>query len=164
VQNHLASLTTIKPGLFRLLTLRAVLWAANLAARTSIHGTLSGIPSIHFAHWSIVNHGRHLLFLSNYDGSWESYLDDFIDQASVGLIGIWTNTVGFPRTLFLIYEGARDGVAFKTFARSHQTPTAVWYSAYPALTVQRIDTNTQLRDGLRIPPVGPAVETWIRQW
>lgn len=164
VQNHLASLTTIKPGLFRILTLRAVLWAANLAARTSIHGTLSGIPSIHFAHWSIVNHGRHLLFLSNYDGSWESYLDDFIDQASVGLTGIWTNTVGFPRTLFLVLEGARDGVAFKTFARSHQTPTAVWYSAYPSLTVQRIDTNTQLRDGLRIPPAGAAVETWIHQW
>jgi hypothetical protein len=165
VQNHLASLTTVKPGLFRRLTIRVVLWAANLVARTSIHGTLAGIPSIHFAHWALVDNGRRLLFLSNFDGSWESYLDDFIDRASPGLTAIWTNTVGFPATRFLVGRGARDGVAFKAFARSQQVPTGVWYSAYPDLTVQQIDRNSRLRVGLASAPTRPAaLIEWLRLW
>ncbi len=165
VQNHLASLTTVKPGLFRNLTLRAVLWAANLVARTSITGTLSGIPSIHFAHWALVDNGRRLLFLSNFDGSWESYLDDFIDQASLGLTAIWTNTVGFPETRYLILDGARNGVAFKTFARSQQVPTGVWYSAYPDLTVQQVALNSTVRTGLVVAPATPtALTEWLRGW
>jgi hypothetical protein len=165
VQNHLASLTTVKPGLFRRLTLRVVLWGANLAARTSIQGTLAGIPSIHFAHWALVDDGRRLLFLSNFDGSWESYLDDFIDRASFGLTAIWTNTVGFPKTQFLVGRGARDGVAFKAFARSQQAPTRVWYSAYPSLTVQQVDRNSSIRAGLAATPATPAALTaWLRLW
>ena len=72
VQNHLASMTVVKPGWFRRLTLQVVLWAANLIARTSTKGTLSGIPSIHYAHWAVVDRGRRLLFLSNFDCSWEN--------------------------------------------------------------------------------------------
>ena len=33
-----------------------------------------------------------LLFLSNYGGSWESYLEDFITKAHTGLTGVWSNT------------------------------------------------------------------------
>jgi hypothetical protein len=143
--------------------LRVVLWGANLLARTSTNGSLSNIPSIHYAHWALLDGGRRLLFLSNFDGSWESYLDDFIDKASKGLTGIWTNTVGFPRTRLLIYRGATDGVAFKAFARSQQTPTAVWYSAYPDLTVQRIDSQSTLREGLATQPTGAALADWLRR-
>ena len=164
VQNHLASLTVVKPGWFRALTLRVVLWAANLVARTSTKGTLSGIPSIHYAHWALVDRGRRLLFLSNFDGSWESYLDDFIDKASPGLTAIWTNTVGFPRTRFLVGGGARDGVSFKAFARWQQTPAAIWYSAYRDLTVQQIDSNSTLREGLAVAPRGAALADWLRRW
>ena len=40
---------------------------------------------------------------SNFDGTWERYLEDFIELAYPGLNGIWSNTVGFPKTrdLFL---------------------------------------------------------------
>lgn len=161
VQNHLASITTVKPGVFRHTLLRVVLWGANLIARTSTHGSLSGIPSIHFAHWALIGDDR-LLFLSNFDGSWESYLDDFIDKASIGLTGIWTNTVGFPRTRWLVLEGARDGVAFKAFARAQQTLTAVWYSAYPDLTVQQIDAHSTLREGLADRPRGAELDELLR--
>jgi hypothetical protein len=146
-QNHLASITTIKPGKFRLFTLKIVLFAANLLARTSNKGKLSGIPSIHFAHWSIINN-KQLLFLSNFDGSWSSYLDDFIDKASPGLTGIWSNTVGFPETRYLVLDGARDELRFKAFARSMQVPSLVWYSAYPDLTVQNIDKDSAIREDI----------------
>jgi hypothetical protein len=98
VQNHMARLAQVKPGRFRRRLLALVLWSANRVARVSTQGSLAGIPTIHFAHWSLIDGGQRLLFLSNYDGSWGSYLDDFIDRASDGLTLIWSNTVGFPRT------------------------------------------------------------------
>ena len=169
--NHLASATVVKDGWFRRTLLRVVLFVANRLARLSTKGTLSGIPSIHFAHWSLVDGGRRLLFLSNYDGSWGSYLDDFVDKAAQGLTGIWSNTRGFPRTRLLISDGARDGAAFKAFARAQQTPTAVWYVAAPyrdhALTVKRINANTELRRGLALglhALSDDELSSWCRQW
>src|SRR2546422_151977 len=116
VQNHMASITLVKPGPFRQFTLRGMLWLVNLVARVSTKGKLYGIPGIHFAHWSLIDNGRRLLFVSNFDGSWENYLDDFIDKASVGLTAIWSNTIGFPSTRFLVLDGARDGARFKALA------------------------------------------------
>jgi hypothetical protein len=164
VQNHLASITIVKPGAFRRITLRGVLWVANLIARTSDKGELSGIPSIHFAHWSLIDNGRRLLFLSNFDGSWENYLDDFIDKASTGLTGIWTNTIDFPKTSWLVKEGARDGSRFKAQARDKQTYTNVWYSAYKQLTVQTIDNNSQIREDLFTSLDDTATRDWLRRF
>lgn len=161
VQNHLASLIPVKPGLFRRATLWTVLWATNLIARTSTHGQLSGIPSIHFAHWALIDGGRRLLFLSNYDGSWENYLDDFIDKASTGLTGVWSNTVDFPPTRFLVFAGAKDGPAFKAWARKQQTYTAVWYSAYKYETVNIIDNQSTIREGLFAPMSQAEEREWL---
>jgi hypothetical protein len=159
-QNHLANITDIKPGPFRLVLLKVVLWGANILARTSTQGKLSGIPSIHFAHWSIINENTQLLFLSNYDGSWSSYLDDFIDKAATGLTGIWSNTQGFPHTKFLLFDGARNEINFKAYARNHQVSSRVWYSAYRDLTVQNIDKDSKIRENL----FGDLSEAETKEW
>jgi len=99
-------MTTVKPGPFRRATLRGVLWLVNVVARTQDKGKLTGIPSIHYAHWSLIDNGRRLLFLSNFDGSWENYLDDFIDKSHYGLTGIWSNTASFPGAHLLFLKGA----------------------------------------------------------
>jgi hypothetical protein len=164
VQNHMSSITIVKPGWLRRTTLRAVLWAVNLQARAlATHGTLSGIPSIHFAHWSMIDNGRRLLFLSNFDGSWENYLDDFIDKASAGLTGVWSNTLNFPRTYFLIFGGATDGPRFKAVARDSQIVTNVWYSAYWDLTVQGVDNNSSIREDLLKPLDATASSAFLRR-
>jgi cytochrome P450 len=163
VQNHLVSLIPVKPGWIRSAALRVTLRVINLAARCLFtKGRLDGIPSIHFAHWALLNGGQHLLFLSNYDGSWESYLDDFIDKASLGLTAIWSNTSKFPHTAFLVFKGARDGPRFKEWARSWQTSTNVFYRAYPALTVACIDRHTAVRAGLSGKLSRTATRTWLR--
>jgi hypothetical protein len=162
VQNHMASITIVKPGWLRRLTLRTVLFVINLLARAKeVHGVLSGIPSIHFAHWSVIDNGKRLLFLSNFDGSWENYLDDFIDKASAGLTAIWSNTLNFPRTKFLVWGGARDGPRFKAVARDSQTVTNAWYSAYWDLTVQGIDNNSSIREDILKPLDGDAAKAWL---
>ena len=148
-QNHLSSVIKVKPGPLRKVTLPAVLFALNLIARvTATKGELGGIPSIHFAHWSLIDEGRHLLFLSNFDGSWESYLGDFIDKAAIGLTAVWSNTVDFPRTRLLAFQGAADGPRFRHWARAHQCSTAAFYTAYPTFTMATIDNNTSIREGL----------------
>jgi hypothetical protein len=164
VQNHLASITVVKPGWFRRFTLKLVLRLANLVARTSNKGKLSGIPSIHFAHWSLIDNGRRLLFLSNYGGSWGSYLDDFIDKASLGLTAIWSNTSGFPPAKFLAFKGASDGPRFKSFARESQTAAIVWYSAYPDLTVQNIDNNSAIREDLYTALDDDGIKKWLQRF
>jgi len=148
-QNHLASVIPVKPGLVRKVLLRTVLLAVNLIARVSAtNGRLGDIPSIHFAHWSMINDNRHLLFVSNFDGSWESYLGDFIDKAATGLTAVWSNTVEFPRTRFLAFDGAADGPRFRAWARAKQCSTRAWYTAYPGSTMATIDNNTSIREGL----------------
>jgi hypothetical protein len=162
VQNHMASITIVKDGWLRRRTLWLVLWAVNLLARANAtHGQLSGIPSIHFAHWSMIDGGRRLLFLSNFDGSWENYLDDFIDKAHTGLTAVWSNTVDFPRTQYLVNGGATDGPRFKAVARDSQTVTNAWYSAYRDLTVQGIDNNSSIREELRASQ--PDAQAWLHR-
>lgn len=161
VQNHMASVTVVKPGVFRQFTLKTTFRLVNLAARISTNGTLLGIPSIHFAQWSLIDNGRRLLFVSNFDGSWENYLDDFIDKASKGLTAIWSNTVGFPKTRFLAFDGASDGARFKAYARDSQRYTNVWYSAYPDLTVQTIDNNSAIREDLFTSLDPAATSAWL---
>lgn len=167
VQNHMVSVTKVKPGWFRLTLLKAVLWAINLIARlTSNRGSLAGISSIHFARWVITPDEKHLIFLSNFDGSWESYLNDFIDLAASGLTAVWTNTdnaVGFPRTRWLVGEGARDEARFKAYARFSMVATNAWYSAYPDISVSNIDNNRHLRDGLSASLDTSATEAWLRR-
>jgi hypothetical protein len=164
VQNHMASLCYVKPGRFRLFAIRLVLFLTKLVGRVSVYGKLSGLNSLHFAHWVVIDEGRRLLFLTNYDGSWENYLDDFIDKAAIGLTAIWSNTLNFPRTKFLVFGGARDERKFKAIARQTQVITNVWYSAYPVLTVPAIDNNSAIRDGLATPPSGDAVEAWLQRF
>lgn len=70
IQNHLTTLVDVKPGAFRLITLKIILRLIDLLAKTVfITGNLGGIPTIHFARWLFLEKDRRLLFFSNYDGS-----------------------------------------------------------------------------------------------
>lgn len=111
-------------------------------------GELGGIPSIHFAKWVLIDGGERLLFLSNYDGSWESYLGDFIDKADIGLNLAWACTLGYPKTVLLALGGARDEERFKAWSRSCQRPTPIFYSAYPDASVASVNNNTWIRHAL----------------
>ena len=148
-QNHMLSVTRRKPGRLRWFTSRLVFFVIGLAAgRYYRPGFLSNIGTIHFARWVTVPGTRDVLFLSNYGGSWESYLEDFITKAHAGLTGVWSNTIGFPRTENLFQLGATDGDRFKRFARHSMVPTRFWYSAYPEITTATIRSNCLIRAGL----------------
>lgn len=149
--NHFAAVTLIKPGWFRHALLRTVLAAIHISGLFIANkGQLAGISSIHFARWLVLDRHR-LLFLSNYGGSWENYLNDFIDKAHAGLTAVWSNTGGFPRSRYLFGEGATREREFKVYARNSQVTTLVWYQAYPNLTTSNIENNTRICEGVSDP-------------
>jgi len=164
-QNHLFSITTVKPGVFRFALLKVVLALIEFLGRVKFYkGSLSGIPSIHFARWAMINDGKYLLFLSNFDGSWEHYLGEFIDQAAHGLTAVWSNAVNFPRTWNLIEGGAADEERFKSYARGMQLYTQLWYSAYPFLSVVNVENNVAIRAGLWGTLDADALDAWLRRF
>jgi len=161
--NRLTILTDVRPGLIRALTIRAVLAFTDFAARRVFDGRLRGIETIHFAQWRLVDGGRRLLFMSNYDHRWDDYFRAFSDNAAPGVNAIWSNTDGFPPTAFLIGEGSRDLPAFQKAARTYQIPTDVWFFGYRqrTLTTRRINDNTRIRDGLSRSLTPPEVKEWL---
>jgi len=163
-QNQLTHVVRLKPGVFRRLTLKSVLGAIHLLAKIWFNqGSLGGIPSIHFARWVLLDDGR-LLFFSNYDGSWDNYLGDFVDRAASGLTGVWSNTEDFPPTRFLLGKGARQIEFFKAWTRAHQIPTQVWYSAYPDNTVGNIRDAVQTLENLGQTPTPKMAAAWLRRF
>lgn len=161
-QNHLATVSTMKPGWLRRLTLRLALWAVGVSAEyRSRPGYLSDIGTIHFARWILLPGTDKLLFFSNYTGSWESYLEDFTLRAHGGLTGVWSNAEGFPRTTNLVQGGAKDGDRLKRWARRQQLPTRFWYAAYPELTSDRVRINAAIRDGFATAWTEAAAARWL---
>jgi hypothetical protein len=162
VQNPFTALGHVKPGLFRRLTLRVVLFLLGYVARHFFRrGNLAGVKTIHFARWVFIDGGRRMFFASNYDGSLESYMDDFIDKVAWGLNLVFSNGVGYPRTRWLVLDGARDELAFKDYLRLHQVPTRVWYSAYGDLTALNIGQNERIRAGLHGHPSADEERAWV---
>jgi hypothetical protein len=162
-QNQFSQLMDVKPGRFRQLTLRMVLWATDFLSRNFFtEGQIGRIPTIHFASWTLIDGDTRLLFQSNFDGSWDSYLGDFIDKAAMGLNAFLSNCVGFPRTWFLFFKGVKDVEHYKAWARNANIPTQAWYTAYPDLSVKNVNANSRIRRGLQRPMTESEAAEWIR--
>jgi len=147
--NQFTAVGFVKPGWFRALTARLVLFLVAYGARHIFNrANLAGVKTIHFARWTFIDGGRRVIFASNYDGSVESYMDDFIDKVAWGLNAVFSNGAGYPATRWLLWGGARNESAFKSFLRVHQAPTQVWFAAYGSLTALNIANNTAVRLGL----------------
>lgn len=165
-QNHMGSIVLIKPGILRTIIIRAGHHGLGLALRalanSGVRGYLGSMRTVHFAHWVFANNTSRLIFFSNFDQSWESYLDDFIEKAHVGLTLAWGCGVGFPPTRFLIQDGASHGRQFKAWARHSMTISRFWYSAYPDLTVDQVERNNRIANGLRKPVLSEKeASVWI---
>ena len=149
-QNQFTQVVVVKPGKVRLITLKGLFLYANTLIRNKyVEGKLMGIPTIHFARWVLIDNNKHMLFFSNFDGSWNQYLCDFIDKSGWGLTGIFSNTMNFPKTNFLLTGGAYDEEHFLAWSRGTQMLTQVWYSAYHHLSIKNIVNNTFIRNELR---------------
>ncbi len=167
--NPFAAVGYVKSGWLRHTTTQTLLVAAQGVLRHVFNkGNLAGIPvlgldgvdTIHFAHWIMLDDGQRLLFTSNYDGSLESYMVDFIDKVAWGLNLIFSNGEGYPLTRWIVHDGAKKEQNFKDYLGNHQIENQVWFTAYPRLTAVNIANNEAIHDGL----YGHMTEAQARAW
>jgi hypothetical protein len=151
VQNALTHCAVVKTGWLRYWLLKYVFWVIGrrVGLIDRFEGSLGGIASIHFARWVPLDADRgskrrRLLFLSDYDGSWESYLGEFVDRAAKGLTAVWSNTENFPKTSWVAGQGAEDEQRFKDWTRNRQLKTPIWYTAYPDRTLDNVENDVKI--------------------
>jgi len=126
--SEITTVSRIKPG--HTLPLRLVMENSEALQRK----VLENVETIHYACWVIVpmNGADYLVFISNYTGGFEKYIDDFTSvlTLALGLELIWSNCEGWP--------GTRSVEVLKAFIRSTTTAADLYYSAYPDATVRDV--------------------------
>jgi hypothetical protein len=150
--NQFSVMGGLKPGWLRAGIVALSLFIVDLAARTLYtRGRLARIYTIHCARWVPLDNRTRMYFASNYDGSRESYNDDFINKVAFGLNLTFSSGLSYPHTDWLLLKGAKNEQAFKRVLLRHQLPTDVWYNAYPGLTAFDRQRNSRIREGLEKP-------------
>ncbi|HXB72132.1 MAG TPA: hypothetical protein VNY05_28100 [Candidatus Acidoferrales bacterium] len=112
----------------------------------SLQADLIHLSFIHFARWVVVKrrqfprlsqkqpeeqlHYDYLLFFSNFNGTWNQYIDAFADVLSNGLNLIWRWSAKYP--------GARPVTDFKRYIALVQFDTDYYYAAYPRATANDV--------------------------
>lgn len=113
---------------------------------------------IHFACWQPIRSNRfprlsedqpredlkndYFLFTTNFNGSWDQYIDAFglIRKVRIGLNWIWCTSKGFP--------GAWPIRPFKRYIHYYEYEMNYYYNAYPNLSVRDIVAATTLGKSL----------------
>ena len=163
VSNQYTAQGPVKPGLFRRWLLSVLLVLTDYACRhVFTRGHLARVQTIHFARWVFLDDKTRIVFASSYDGGHQNYMDDFINRVAWGLNLLFSNGIGWPRTRWLILDGARREQRFKSYQRRHQIPTQVWYKAYPGLSLADLKRNQRIREGLERAQMDDAqAKAWL---
>jgi hypothetical protein len=141
-------LTPVKAGGPELLSL--VFWAGrNIKATLRKLETLS---FIHFARWAVIRRfpdGKsgerlshsYLLFESNFNGTWDQYIDAFSEIVPFRMKAIWGSSFGFPGPLPV--EPFKDYIRHNEFIANH------YWSAYPGATTTEIVSAARVEAALQ---------------
>jgi hypothetical protein len=121
----------------------------------AIPGTLSGLLGlqiIHFARWVIIRRdqwpGRdkqrlnndYMLFCSNFNGTWDQYIDAFSDGIPNGLDLFWFSSTHYPHSIPI--------TPFKNYIRANQIDTDYYYNSVPGAAQRDIKSALKLRRAL----------------
>lgn len=129
----------IKPG--HVDALREALDRFNERFSTSGQAVLEQIGTLHFARHVIFDNGTRLLFASEFDGTWDTYIDDFAATViGANLDEAFQHCEGYPG---ITDPGVKDWVV------AVQEPASVFVSSYPALTVKQIWKDQRVNEAFQ---------------
>ncbi len=116
---------------------RAAFWLAGAWNGATLG--LRTLSLIHYARWVIVKPSQfpklseaqpkeelkysYMFFFSNFNGSWDQYVDSFSSAISVGLNQFWAFNISYP--------GSVPMMPFHRYITSNQIWTDYYYNAYP---------------------------------
>jgi Dyp-type peroxidase family len=150
-QNHIVFVTPLKdnPSWLRRVTMFiGFYFIKTLVLYRFRFGFVLDLGTIHFARWFLLPKSHTMVFYSNYDGSGESYFEDFVTKARWGQTGVWSNGKGFPETENLLFKGAKDATRFKRWIRHHQQVSRFWFARFKDLSTRDIRRNAVICEGL----------------
>jgi hypothetical protein len=115
---------------------------------------LLGLSLIHFARWVIIKpeqwpdlgQGKqqikndYMLFCSNFNGTWDQYIDAFSDGIPNGLNLFWFSATKYPLSIPV--------TPFKTYITHNQVTTDYYYNATPGSAQRDVKTALKIYDTL----------------
>lgn len=149
------SLVTPIRGLLRWAN-QLIFWAVDQPAfKDKLSGLLT-LSMIHYARWVILSPRdfprlaadqpreqlsySYMLFFSNFNGSWEQYVDSFSAAIPSGLDLLWWQNVGWPQAV--------PEQPFHRYVNHNQIWTNHYYSAYPMAASNDVKAAARVRTGL----------------
>jgi hypothetical protein len=143
-------LTPMKPsrtGINRFLFMVGRAWPEKLSG-------LLNLGLIHFARWVIVKRDQwpagdrgkpdlqydYMLFCSNFNGTWDQYIDAFSDGIPNGLDLFWYSSIKYPHSIPI--------TPFKTYIVHNQFDTNYYYNATPGSAQRDIKAALRVYFGL----------------
>ena len=116
---------------------------------------LLGLSIIHFARWVIIRRDQwpqigqpnrvpandYMLFISNFNGTWDQYIDAFSDGLPGGLDLFWYSSTKYPHSIPI--------TAFKNYIRANQIDTDYYYNATPDAAQRDIKAALRVNAALR---------------
>jgi len=114
---------------------------------------LLGLSFIHFARWTIIKRNQfprlgaqdpqmrlandYMLFCSNFNGTWDQYIDAFSDGIPLGLDFFWYSTTNYPHSIPISN--------FKNFIRENQIDTNYYYNSVPGVAQWDVKAGLRVR-------------------
>jgi len=114
-------------------------------------GGLLGLSIIHFARWVMIRRDQwpdlgqgkqtlqndYMLFCSNFNGTWDQYIDAFSDGIPNGLDLFWYSSTKYPHSIPIS--------PFKSYIRANQIDTSYYYNATPGAAQRDIKAALRVR-------------------
>ncbi|MCW3846040.1 hypothetical protein OF829_02235 [Sphingomonas sp. LB-2] len=143
--------TPMRPGMTWVNTF---LFMVSRAMPKTLAGLL-GLGFIHFARWVMIRRDQwpqlgqppaklsndYMLFCSNFNGTWDQYIDAFADGIPGGLDLFWYSSTKYPNSIPV--------EPFKGYIRANQVDTNYYYNATPGSGQRDIKLALKLAYDLR---------------
>lgn len=148
------AMNVITPMPLRLTFIQRLIFMFARATPNTLNGLL-GLSLIHFARWVIIRRdqwpdlgqGRqnlqydYMLFCSNFNGTWDQYIDAFSDGIPDGLDLFWYASVKYPHSIPI--------TPFKSYITYNQIDTDYYYNATPGAAQRDIKPALKLLGEIR---------------
>src|SRR5712672_2114101 len=112
---------------------------------------LLGLSIIHFARWVIIKRNQwpdlgqgkqalkndYMLFCSNFNGTWDQYIDAFADGIPSGLDLLWYSSTKYPHSIPI--------TPFKNYIKANQIDTDYYYNSVPGAAQRDVKSALRVR-------------------
>jgi hypothetical protein len=133
---------------------KVTFWAAGKFPSTVVG--LQTLSLIHYARWVVLKGSQfprlsdeqpketlkynYMLFFSNFNGSWDQYVDSFSSAISKGLNSFWIFNIKYPKSVPML--------PFHRYITSNQIWTDYYYNAYPMASSNDVKAAKKVRKEL----------------